>query len=190
MHRVLNRQFISRTSILRTPRLKPVTFPLNHITKMTTSNGNKPSKRPSSTDLSDRTSKKPHNENKSSSTSAKQNTNDPSQNHEKSESVEGIHEWKTRPPYQIHTKEEHFDARHDASCHCGKVKYQLSREEPLDSKLCHCTTCQTQHGMSSPFLPLPKMLREADSYLVQRRPSNGQQSSTKQTSTSHPATTV
>lgn len=58
--------------------------------------------------------------------------------------------WKTRPPYKIHDKGENFKARYEASCHCGKVKYQLSREEPLDSKLCHCTTCQTQHGISYP----------------------------------------
>ncbi|RDI84461.1 hypothetical protein Vi05172_g5728 [Venturia inaequalis] len=119
---------------------------------MTTTNNKTPSKRPSSTDLTSHPKKKSHNEDKFSSTSAKQNTidptehDDPSQNHEKSESVEGIHEWKTRPPYQIHKDESDFEARYEASCHCGKVTYQLSREEPLDSKLCHCTTCQTQHG--------------------------------------------
>jgi len=54
--------------------------------------------------------------------------------------------WKQRPPYRIHDNNDDFKTRYEASCHCGKVKYQLSREEPLDSKLCHCTTCQTQHG--------------------------------------------
>lgn len=63
------------------------------------------------------------------------------------EETEGISEWKKRPPYLVHDKNEDFPVKYDASCHCGKVKYQLSREEPLDSKLCHCTTCQTQHGM-------------------------------------------
>ncbi|TID22799.1 Glutathione-dependent formaldehyde-activating family GFA [Venturia nashicola] len=123
---------------------------------MTTTNGKTPSKRPSSTDLASRPQKKQsHNEDKFSSTSAKQNTldptdhDDPSQNHEKSDSVEGINEWKKRPPYQIHKEEGEFEARYEASCHCGKVTYQLSREEPLDSKLCHCTTCQTQHA--APF---------------------------------------
>ena len=53
--------------------------------------------------------------------------------------------WKTRPPYSVHDEAD-FKVRYEASCHCGKVKYQLKREEPLDSKLCHCTTCQTQHG--------------------------------------------
>ena len=56
-------------------------------------------------------------------------------------------QWKFAPPYSMHDPKE-FKARYEASCHCGKVKYQLSREKPLDSKLCHCTTCQTQHGKS------------------------------------------
>lgn len=58
-----------------------------------------------------------------------------------------VEDWQKRAPYKIHEPNENFNARYEASCHCGKVKYQLSREEPLDSKLCHCTTCQTQHGM-------------------------------------------
>ena len=62
------------------------------------------------------------------------------------EETEGMSEWKKRAPYRVHEPNEHFDVKYEANCHCGKVKYQLSREEPLDSKLCHCTTCQTQHG--------------------------------------------
>lgn len=69
--------------------------------------------------------------------------------HQQGSGTEGKHEWKTRPPYSVHTHEDHFEAKLDASCHCGKVTYQLSREEPLDSKLCHCSTCQTQHA--APF---------------------------------------
>ncbi|KAL5117473.1 hypothetical protein ACEQ8H_004638 [Pleosporales sp. CAS-2024a] len=65
------------------------------------------------------------------------------------ESTTGISEWKQRPPYRIHEKNEDFDVKYEANCHCGKVKYQISRREPLDSKLCHCTTCQTQHA--APF---------------------------------------
>lgn len=65
------------------------------------------------------------------------------------ESKEGLNDWKIRPPYKMHEPNEHFEARYEAACHCGKVEYQLSRQEPLDSKLCHCTTCQTQHGMST-----------------------------------------
>ena len=72
----------------------------------------------------------------------------PSQ-HQTGEGTEGKHEWKTRPPYAIHSDNGKFPVLYDASCHCGQVKYQLSRKEPLDSKLCHCTTCQTQHGMST-----------------------------------------
>lgn len=62
------------------------------------------------------------------------------------QSSEGIHEWKTRPPYAIHTKDKDFKALYNGSCHCGKVTYQLSRDKPLSSKYCHCTTCQTLHG--------------------------------------------
>jgi len=65
------------------------------------------------------------------------------------ESVPAKDHWKTKAPYKVHDPAEGFNTRYEASCHCGKVKYQLSREEPLDSKLCHCTTCQTQHA--APF---------------------------------------
>jgi hypothetical protein len=147
MHRAINPIFLS-SILIRTAK---VDIPRLQLAKMTTSNGKSPSKRPSSTDLSCGTNKKPHNADKFSSTSAKQNIPDPSQDHKQSESVEGIDEWKKRPPYQIYTKDEEFHARHVASCHCGRVKYQLSREEPLDSKLCHCTTCQTQHGELAPL---------------------------------------
>lgn len=61
---------------------------------------------------------------------------------------EDVAAWKKRAPYRIHEKNEGFQKVYDAACHCGKVRYQLSREKPLDSKLCHCTTCQTQHGES------------------------------------------
>nr|OQO28918.1 hypothetical protein B0A51_03938 [Rachicladosporium sp. CCFEE 5018] len=66
-----------------------------------------------------------------------------------STSTEGIHQWKKNAPYKIHDTGKDFKVRYEASCHCGKVTYQLSREAPLDSKLCHCTTCQTQHA--APF---------------------------------------
>ncbi|KAJ4308221.1 hypothetical protein N0V94_009446 [Neodidymelliopsis sp. IMI 364377] len=66
------------------------------------------------------------------------------------DSTTGISEWKQRPPYRVHDKKvDNFDVKYEANCHCGKVQYQLSRREPLDSKLCHCTTCQTQHA--APF---------------------------------------
>ncbi|OCK79527.1 hypothetical protein K432DRAFT_417295 [Lepidopterella palustris CBS 459.81] len=70
-------------------------------------------------------------------------------NQARDESTTGASEWKTRPPYKIHDNSEDLDVKYEAGCHCGRVKYQLSRQEPLDSKLCHCETCQTQHA--APF---------------------------------------
>lgn len=64
--------------------------------------------------------------------------------------TDGEHnEWKHRAPYKVHDNDPDFHARYEASCHCGKVCYQLSREKPLDSKYCHCTTCQKLHGTKS-----------------------------------------
>lgn len=57
--------------------------------------------------------------------------------------------WKERPPYQIHTSANDFKAVWNGKCHCGKTRYQLSRDRPLSSKYCHCTTCQRLHG--APF---------------------------------------
>jgi hypothetical protein len=68
------------------------------------------------------------------------------QDQSRGQETEGPSEWKKRAPYRVHEPNENFNARYEANCHCGKVKYQISRKEPLDSKLCHCTTCQTQHG--------------------------------------------
>ena len=70
----------------------------------------------------------------------------PHQQKAKEQHAEGDNAWKARPPYRINDSVEKFNARWNASCHCGRVEYQLSRESPLDSKLCHCGTCQTQHG--------------------------------------------
>lgn len=96
-------------------------------------------------------------------------------------------DWQKRAPYRIHEPNEHFKARYEASCHCGKVKYQLSREEPLDSKLCHCTTCQTQHGMSTMVCPTNETSILSTN---QPLPSNGPPFSTKRTSISPTATTI
>ncbi len=57
-----------------------------------------------------------------------------------------LEEWKERPPYQIHRKDDDFHARYEGSCHCGRITFQISREKPLDAKYCHCTTCQVLHG--------------------------------------------
>lgn len=58
-------------------------------------------------------------------------------------------EWKFRAPYKVHTKDNNFKALYEGSCHCGRVRYQLSRERPLEAKFCHCRTCQVLHG--APF---------------------------------------
>jgi len=66
------------------------------------------------------------------------------------EEKEGEHnEWKFRVPYKIHEKDSGFEAHFKASCHCGKVGYQLKKTKPLEAKFCHCTTCQVLHG--APF---------------------------------------
>ena len=71
----------------------------------------------------------------------------------RSEDVEGKdNEWKFNAPYKVHSKESEFKALYEGSCHCGRVKYELSREKPLKSKYCHCSTCQVLHGSSFPFL--------------------------------------
>ncbi|KAL8822107.1 MAG: hypothetical protein Q9191_007150 [Dirinaria sp. TL-2023a] len=65
-------------------------------------------------------------------------------------STEGeLNQWKFRAPYKVHENDPNFHVRYRGSCHCGKIKYQLSREKPLDAKYCHCTTCQKIHG--APF---------------------------------------
>ncbi|KUI69574.1 hypothetical protein VM1G_05281 [Cytospora mali] len=58
-------------------------------------------------------------------------------------------EWKHDAPYKIHDSDKDFDVKWEGKCHCGRVKYQLSRDRPLGSKYCHCTTCQRLHG--APF---------------------------------------
>jgi hypothetical protein len=100
------------------------------------------------------------------------------------ESTSGISEWKQRPPYRVHDEAADFDTKYEANCHCGKVKYQLSRREPLDSKLCHCTTCQTQHGMCE------NATISYSTNLSQLHRSSGPLSSTRMTSTSLMATTT
>ncbi|KAI0205219.1 Mss4-like protein [Astrocystis sublimbata] len=58
-------------------------------------------------------------------------------------------DFKNRPPYKTTETNEKFQKRHTAHCHCGRVKYWLSREKPLGSKFCHCIDCQSLHG--APF---------------------------------------
>lgn len=58
-------------------------------------------------------------------------------------------QWKQKPPYRIHEK-GNFDVKWKGKCHCGAVQYEISREKPLASKYCHCTTCQRMHGVYFP----------------------------------------
>ena len=68
--------------------------------------------------------------------------------------LDGEHnQWKFRAPYKVHDNDPNFRVRYEGSCHCGKIKYQINREKPLDAKFCHCTTCQKIHG--KPILLCP-----------------------------------
>ncbi|KAK1826278.1 Mss4-like protein [Podospora conica] len=60
-------------------------------------------------------------------------------------------QWKFRPPYRLADDDDTapFDVKWRAKCHCGAVRYELSRARPLAAKYCHCTTCQRLHG--APF---------------------------------------
>jgi hypothetical protein len=84
-------------------------------------------------------------------------------NHVVVENGEKVHEkeaWKYRAPYRVHKRNDpndDFKALYEGNCHCGHVHFELSRDTPLASKLCHCTTCQTQHGMSAASSRSPTM---------------------------------
>ena len=51
-----------------------------------------------------------------------------------------------RSPYLSPSERDSFSIKLTASCHCGRVKYHLNEDEPLDSKFCHCRGCQVIHG--------------------------------------------
>ncbi|KAL7796092.1 Mss4-like protein [Trichoderma ceciliae] len=55
--------------------------------------------------------------------------------------------WKTKPPYQ--KPRQTFIKELQGACHCGRVKYWLSKDCPLASKYCHCNDCRVIHG--APF---------------------------------------
>jgi len=57
-------------------------------------------------------------------------------------------QWKHRVPYKVHDNGNDFPVKWKGKCHCGAVRYELSRDKPLASKYCHCTTCQRMHGVS------------------------------------------
>ncbi len=42
-------------------------------------------------------------------------------------------------------KDTGFVAKYQASCFCGTVRYEVNAD-PVDAKICHCTTCQRLHG--------------------------------------------
>ncbi|PFH48324.1 hypothetical protein AMATHDRAFT_65743 [Amanita thiersii Skay4041] len=54
-----------------------------------------------------------------------------------------------RPPYSFDPSHQPFKPIYTGSCSCGQVQFQISRERPLDTKFCHCRTCQKLHG--APF---------------------------------------
>lgn len=120
-----------------------------------------------------------------------------SEGHHESD-VEGEHnEWKFKEPYKVHENDKNFKALYNGECHCGRVKYQLSREKPLNAKFCHCTTCQVLHGpFSRPITSYHFIFRTCNWEGVwngvwgygaddgQVHSSNGQRSSRKAISTS------
>lgn len=53
--------------------------------------------------------------------------------------------WKTKPPYQ--KPDQSFNKVLQGACHCGQVKYWLSKDGPLASKYCHCNDCKVIHGI-------------------------------------------
>ncbi|KAH6893219.1 hypothetical protein B0T10DRAFT_592168 [Thelonectria olida] len=62
-------------------------------------------------------------------------------------------QWQFHPPYQQpdqpSPEREGFQRKIQGSCHCGKVRFWLSREKPLAAKYCHCKDCRVIHG--APF---------------------------------------
>ena len=41
--------------------------------------------------------------------------------------------------------DETLSPKYEATCLCGAVRYH-ARADPVDAKICHCTTCQKTHG--------------------------------------------
>lgn len=53
------------------------------------------------------------------------------------------------PSYTLASPSNLFKRVYTGSCFCEKVKFEISREHPLDTKYCHCKGCQVLHG--APF---------------------------------------
>lgn len=60
--------------------------------------------------------------------------------------------WQLDHPYCVPTPKEISEAKWEGLCHCGQIRFFLSREEPLNSKYCHCSDCQTMHAVSRRLL--------------------------------------
>lgn len=58
-------------------------------------------------------------------------------------------QWKFRPPYSLASPSDSIPVKWRGKCHCGAIRYSISRARPLAAKYCHCTTCQRLHG--APF---------------------------------------
>lgn len=89
--------------------------------------------------------------------------------------------WENEPPYKPPSQRPDFTAQHRGSCHCGRVKYSLSRDRPLASKYCHCRDCQVLHGKPAPVQCRPENRPAHMVSLPQAHRSNGPPSSTKRT---------
>ncbi|KAI1327809.1 Mss4-like protein [Xylariaceae sp. FL0255] len=72
-----------------------------------------------------------------------------SDNHLEDNAPTRDNDWQNRPPYRTVHANEKFEKKYTAHCHCGRVKYWLSRDKPLAAKFCHCIDCQALHG--APF---------------------------------------
>ncbi len=55
-------------------------------------------------------------------------------------------EWKLHPPYSA--TNPGFRPLYTAACFCGAIRFEVDAD-PVDSKICHCSTCQRLHG--APF---------------------------------------
>ncbi|GJN84514.1 hypothetical protein PLIIFM63780_008071 [Purpureocillium lilacinum] len=71
--------------------------------------------------------------------------------------------WQHRPPYQGPTEtspaRKSFTKKLRGACHCGRVVYWLSSDNPLNVKYCHCHDCQVIHGAP---LQLAAIFEKAD----------------------------
>ncbi|KAL0571512.1 hypothetical protein V5O48_010446 [Marasmius crinis-equi] len=64
--------------------------------------------------------------------------------------VDKVEDWRTRHPYHPSLSgNAAFEKKYEGSCHCGRVRFWLSRDRPLAAKYCHCRDCQVLHG--APF---------------------------------------